>query len=101
LTLAQDSETLLAVISPYHADVASQLRSETVNTEAARLGTTAANIYYCHNYLALQHHDDDATPGVCSQLILTGVQANEFNFAYSEWGYYIVNEPNTVWYVSC
>jgi len=88
---------MIEVIRPFHSEVADILKSDTHYSEAARMGTTAANIYYCTDYLAYQHCDNDASPGVCSQLILDREYVDEWNFAYTEWGHYIVNEPNTVW----
>jgi hypothetical protein len=91
---------MIEVIRPFHPEVADSLKTDTHYAEAARMGTMAANIFYCSNYLAYQHEDNDASPGICSQLVLDRIHADEWNFSYTEWGRYIVNEPNTVWYVS-
>jgi hypothetical protein len=89
---------MIEVIRPFHSDVVKELTSGTRLSEAARMGTTAANIYYCTDYLAYQHRDNDDSPGICCQLILEREYEDEWNFAFTEWGRYIVNEPNTVWY---
>jgi hypothetical protein len=65
-----------------------------------RLGGTAATIYYCGNYTAPLHCDNDACPGLCAQLDLNADSNNdEYGFVNLAYGCYFVSRANSFWYV--
>lgn len=90
---------LIEIFAAHHPEIRQQFRKTTEETEGNILGKTASNIYYCHNYSSPLHKDKDIGLSSCIQLKKTGLQEDEWNFAYAEWGFYIVTEPNTAWYV--
>jgi hypothetical protein len=77
-------------------DIAKNIKETSAAAEMNRLGTSGANIFYCSDYLSPQHFDCDASLSICAQLDKQGTD-NEWNFCYTEWGKYIVTQPNAVW----
>ena len=61
------------------------------------MGTMGTNNYYCDRYIAAQHCDCDQTMSLCCQLEKQSVDKNDYNFAFSQWGVYIVTQSKTVW----
>ncbi|KAJ6555687.1 hypothetical protein DFH09DRAFT_1084854 [Mycena vulgaris] len=58
------------------------------------MGRTGMNSFYCWEYAALLHKDEDNRWSLCCQLWKDGCQADEYNFAYAEWGVYIRTQAN-------
>ncbi|KAJ6590444.1 hypothetical protein DFH09DRAFT_1074077 [Mycena vulgaris] len=54
--------------------------------------------FYCWEYAAPLHKDDDNTWSLCCQLWKDGCQDNEYKFAYVEWGVYIQTQANCLWF---
>lgn len=82
---------------------------QSIEAELNLLGSTGINLYYCLNYMSPQHRDHDASHwSACCQLWKDMLASNgsatrvpmpddEFNFAFTEWGLYIVTKPKCVW----
>jgi hypothetical protein len=96
-TLAQDAECLLQVIRPHHSSVVKDLEAEATTNEGIRMGSTAASLFYCNDYLAKQHTDNDVGIGICAQLEKMCTDQYGYSFAYPEYGFYISTERNTAW----
>jgi hypothetical protein len=84
---------MIAAVSPavYH-----ELKQLSDLAETNRLGSTGTNLYYCKNYMSAQHRDNDVSWSLCIQLTKQGL-SDEFNFSFTEWGVYIVTEPQCIW----
>jgi hypothetical protein len=61
------------------------------------MGSLAATLYFCKSYLAVQHDDDDLTPGISIQLTKNCADPEGYHFANTEYNFYIATEPNTAW----
>lgn len=61
------------------------------------LGTTIANLYVCSDYAAPQHYNEDEELSMCIQVRKKRCRPSEFNFAYTQWGVYIVTEDWAIW----
>ena len=79
--------------------VIQELKAQTAADGLNPMGTICTNLYYCDAYLAAQHCDCDKSWSLCCQLEKDTPYDDEYNFAYSQWGVYIVTQPRTVWYV--
>lgn len=89
----------MALGSALHPGVAQSIGVPRVNQEATGLnnmGSTGASIFVCTNYIASQHVDKDVGISVTVQLEKVS-DPDEFNFAFTEWGFQIETIPNTVW----
>jgi hypothetical protein len=84
---------MLSTVSPA---VAQELKELSAEAEINRLGSTGTNLYYCKNYMSTQHRDNDASWSLCVQLTKQG-RPDEFNFSFTQWGVYIVTEPQCIW----
>lgn len=85
-----------AMISTVSPAVAQELKEVSALAETNRLGSTGTNLYYCKNYMSTQHRDNDASWSLCVQLTKQG-RPDEFNFSFTQWGVYIVTEPQCIW----
>ncbi|KIK37334.1 hypothetical protein CY34DRAFT_776189 [Suillus luteus UH-Slu-Lm8-n1] len=90
----KDAETLLLTISYAAPLVVKNLRDVTSTAKAQRLGSTGCVTFYCHNYVAPQHKDNDVSWTISTQLERRG-KDDEWNFSFTEWGVYIRNMDNT------
>ncbi|KAJ7055168.1 hypothetical protein C8F01DRAFT_1259183 [Mycena amicta] len=59
-------------------------------------GKTSMNSFYCWEYAAPLHPDNDASWLLCCQLKKKS-QPDKYNFAYAEWGVVIRTEENALW----
>jgi hypothetical protein len=84
---------MLSTVSPA---VAQELKELSAKAETNCLGSTGTNLYYCKNYMSTQHRDNDASWSLCVQLTKQG-HPDEFNFSFTQWGVYIVTEPQCIW----
>jgi hypothetical protein len=72
-------------------------------TEAARdagtfpLGQYGLNIYYCFNYIAPLHKDNDRSYTVSITTARSG-DPNYYNFCFARWGIILHTYPGTIWY---
>ena len=69
-------------------------------TEASQLdafGDLGGTLFYCDNYMSLQHSDSDASWSLYMQLKKICL-TDEFNFALTEWGVYYITEPEALWW---
>lgn len=97
----QVADTLVALGSALHPSVAESIGVPRINQQATGLnsmGSTGASIFACTNYVCSQHVDKDVGISVTFQLDKIS-DPEEFNFAFTEWGFYIETIPNTVWLV--
>jgi hypothetical protein len=84
---------MIGAISP---SVYQELRQLTADAETNRLGSTGTNLYYCKDYMSPQHRDNDASWSLCIQLSKHSLP-DEFNFSFTQWGVYIITEPQCIW----
>ncbi|THU90117.1 hypothetical protein K435DRAFT_864596 [Dendrothele bispora CBS 962.96] len=61
------------------------------------LGPGGMNAFYCHNYIAPQHFDQDETFTITFQTKKTG-HPRFFNFAFSQYGIILHTETDTTWW---
>ncbi|KAF7971900.1 hypothetical protein HWV62_19527, partial [Athelia sp. TMB] len=94
---AYDADVLDAIISGMAPKLFAELHNIFKEYQVNRLGSTGNNMYYCHNYTSPQHRDEDEGVSFCIQL---GKRCypDEFNFAFTEWGVYIVTEEKCIWW---
>lgn len=96
---SQVADTLVTLGSAMHPGVAKSIGVPRVDQSATGLntmGSTGASLFVCSNYIASQHIDKDIGLSVTFQLDKVA-DPDEFDFAYTEWGFYIEPIPNTVW----
>lgn len=96
-SLIQNSDTLNTLLLGLSPEVRHDIHVLSRESGGNTLGTTCMNIYACNNYMAPQHPDHDQGMSVCMQLVKEYCKQDEYNFAYTEWGVYIVTEPWCVW----
>ena len=96
-TIVQDADLMLAAINPYHPEVMKEFRQLTNEQGLKRLGSNGVNMYYCADYMAPIHPDDDQGMSVCCQLDKSGCVDGVLDFAYAHWGLYIQTRPNMAW----
>ena len=89
---------MLTAIKPYHPEVMQEFRRLTNEQGLKRLGSHGVNMYYCADYMAPIHPDDDQGMSVCCQLEKSGCPDGVLDFAYAHWGLYIQTRPNMAWY---
>lgn len=80
-------------------DVVSAIKKRNETAGLNHMGRTGMNSFYCWEYASPLHDDEDDLWSICSQLFKKTKHRDEYNFAYAEWGVYIVTEENCVWYV--
>jgi hypothetical protein len=69
--------------------VVEDLKAEACDNAGIRMGSTAASLFYCNDYLAKQHTDKDVGIGICAQLEKQCADQYGYSFAYPEYGFYI------------
>ncbi|KAF7966109.1 hypothetical protein HWV62_40006 [Athelia sp. TMB] len=94
---AYDGDALDLMISGMAPKARKDLHAIFDKHQLNRLGSTGNNMYYCHNYTSPQHRDKDEGISFCIQLN-KHCYADEFNFAYAEWGVYLVTEEKCIWW---
>jgi hypothetical protein len=87
---------VVAKVQPYAPCVVSELKADAKNCN--NLGQLGVTSYYCWNYTAPQHNDQDHGWSICTQLRKTS-RLDEYNFAYTDWGHYLETRTNCLWYV--
>jgi hypothetical protein len=88
---------LISAICPFHKETIDALQNEAREAQSVHMGSTAASLYYCTDYLSFQHLDDDVGCGICVQLEKRCADEDGFDFAYTEYGFYIATQANTAW----
>jgi hypothetical protein len=87
---------VLAKVAAYSAGVVKGLQGDSMHCNA--LGLLGVTAYYCWNYTAPQHRDNDRGWSISVQIEKTS-RRDEYNFAYTDWGRYLETRRNCVWYV--
>ena len=100
LTYIQDSDTLLNAVRAWAPEAVKEIRTHDRDAKLNPLGRTGMNSFYCWEYGAPLHSDDDDCWSLCTTLFKK-CEWDEYNFAYAQWGLYIVTEENCLWYVMC
>ena len=62
-----------------------------------RLGTYGVNLYYCSDYMAPIHPDDDQGISLCCQLEKSGCPDGVLDFVYAYYGLYVKTQRNMAW----
>ncbi|KAH6903664.1 hypothetical protein BKA70DRAFT_1110677, partial [Coprinopsis sp. MPI-PUGE-AT-0042] len=63
-----------------------------------RLGASASTLFYCGNYTAPLHRDNDECPGLCTQFDLTADTSHyEYSFVNMAYSCYFVARENSFW----
>ncbi|KAJ7066700.1 hypothetical protein C8F01DRAFT_1248697 [Mycena amicta] len=96
LRAAQVNDVFLEHVRPWAPNVVKELREVSVKAGLAPFGKSSMNAFYCSEYAAPQHPDKDASWSICTQLKKKS-QEDEYNFAFSEWGFVIQTEENCLW----
>ena len=90
-----------SAIKPWAPVAVHQLMTATWEADLSQTGFTGASSYSCKNYSSPIHKDKDRTWSIVNQLHLdlppSGHPAKDFNFAYAQWGVYLITEENMVW----
>ena len=84
---------MIGAVSP---SVYQELKQLTADAETNCLGSTGTNLYYCRDYMSPQHKYNDVSWSLCIQLTKCS-RPDEFNFSFTQWGVYIVTEPQCIW----
>jgi hypothetical protein len=85
---------VLAKVALYAPAVIRSLKADARHCNA--LGQRGVTAYYCWNYTAPQHHDNDHGWSISAQILKTA-RIDEYNFAYSDWGHYMETRTNRIW----
>jgi hypothetical protein len=97
----QDCDILQETVRALAPGIYQEIRQTNRAAHVNHLGRTGMNTFTCSEYCSQQHCDHDRGWSLCCQLFKK-CQPDEYNFAYAEWGVYIVTEVNAFWYVhSC
>jgi hypothetical protein len=96
ILLLQDADTLTETVRSFAPDVVNSIKEKTRQGSMNRLGKTGMNSFYCYEYGSPLHRDKDLGWSLCCQLWKRCLE-DEYNFAYAEWGIYIVTIENCVW----
>ena len=97
--ISQDADLMLAAIKPYMPQVVQEYRRLTEDQGLKRLGTNGVNMYYCSEYMAPIHPDNDQGISLCCQLDKFGCPDGVLDFVYAYYGLYIQTRSNMAWYV--
>ncbi|KAH6905526.1 hypothetical protein BKA70DRAFT_1107821 [Coprinopsis sp. MPI-PUGE-AT-0042] len=93
---AEDAGILMKAAKVYSFELHKEL--EEAGSTGERLGKTASTVFYCGNYTAPLHYDDDECPGLCAQLDLNAdSDYDEYSFIYMAYGCYFVARENSFW----
>ncbi|KAJ7121145.1 hypothetical protein C8R44DRAFT_981960 [Mycena epipterygia] len=95
---ARDADTMTETVRGFAPGVINDIKHTVTKAGINRMGKMGMNSFYCWEYGAPLHRDNDATWSLCCQLWKDTPYKDEYNFAYAEWGCYIVTEENCVWY---
>ncbi|KAJ6606286.1 hypothetical protein DFH09DRAFT_1299554 [Mycena vulgaris] len=95
---ARDSDSILTAVGSMAPDVVREIKERKKASGLNNMGRTGMNSFYCWEYAAPLHKDEDDRWSLCCQLWKDGCQADEYNFAYAEWGVYIRTQANCVWF---
>ncbi|KAJ7446818.1 hypothetical protein B0H11DRAFT_1745484, partial [Mycena galericulata] len=95
---ARDADTMSETVRGFAPGVIRDIRETVTAAGVNRMGKMGMNAFYCWEYGAPLHRDRDATWSLCCQLWKTKGHDEAYNFAYAEWGCYIVTVENCVWY---
>ncbi|KAH6876314.1 hypothetical protein BKA70DRAFT_1349453 [Coprinopsis sp. MPI-PUGE-AT-0042] len=91
---AEDAGILMRAAKVFFPDAHKGLKE--AGSIGERLGGTAATIFYCGNYTAPLHCDDDACPGLCAQLDLhADSNYDEYAFVNLAYSCYFVCRENS------
>lgn len=68
-----------------------------VTQEGERVGRDASTLYYCTNFTAPLHFDNDAGPGLCATLELDA-DPHEYCFLNLAYPFYFAPRAGSLWY---
>ena len=85
-------------VKPYVPDVIREYRETNESATMGRLGTNCVNMFYCTDYMAPIHPDDDKGISICCQLEKSGCADKVLDFVYAHYGLYWETRPNMAWY---
>ncbi|KAI0697860.1 hypothetical protein BC835DRAFT_1413370 [Cytidiella melzeri] len=95
---ALDADLLLTAVRPYNHSVAKTLDKLTKEAGLSKMGSKGVNQYYCSNYIAPLHADNDMTTTLCCQLEKQNTKHRELDFCYSKYGFYVETVANMAWW---
>ena len=87
---------LLEAARIHFPDLVREINEATHKGEMDPLGSTGCNTLYARKYISSLHRDHDKTKAITAQLVRQTL-ADEFHFAYVDWGFYIETEAGAVW----
>ncbi|KAJ7481507.1 hypothetical protein FB451DRAFT_1443772 [Mycena latifolia] len=93
----RDSDTLMETVRGFAPQVVREIKKRNKSAGINRMGWTGMNSFYCWEYAAPLHKDDDDEWSIACQL-LKACKPDECNFAYAEWGVYIRTQANCIWF---
>ncbi|KZP27502.1 hypothetical protein FIBSPDRAFT_886400 [Athelia psychrophila] len=94
---AHNAETLDSLLLGFAPVERREFREMSAKSGGNTLGTTIANLYVCNDYAAPQHYNEDEELSMCIQVGKKRCRPSEFNFAYTQWGVYVVTEDWAIW----
>ncbi|KAI0087688.1 hypothetical protein BDY19DRAFT_907142 [Irpex rosettiformis] len=94
----RDADLMQIAFKPYNSSIASSYRAASAAAGLSRLGGNGVNMYYCTNYMAPIHPDDDVGISLCCQLEKRGGADTDLDFVYARHGVYIETRANTGWW---
>lgn len=96
----QDADTMTETVRGFAPGIIKAIKDTVTGAGINPMGKMGMNSFYCWEYASPLHRDKDATWSLCCQLWKNTNHKDEYNFAYAEWGCYIVTQENCVWSVS-
>ncbi|KAJ6567666.1 hypothetical protein DFH09DRAFT_1314187 [Mycena vulgaris] len=93
----RDSDTLMETVCAFAPDVVRDIKKRTKAAGINCMGRTGMNSFYCWEYGAPLHRDNDGGWSIACQL-LKACNPDEYNFAFAEWGVYIRTQTNCIWF---
>lgn len=92
----QDTNTIMENVRIAFPEAHKAIKNNAESASTLPLGKYGLNTFYCWNYVAPQHTDMDRSFTISIQLEKSG-ESDEYNFACSEYGFYIETQVNTLW----
>ncbi|TCD64724.1 hypothetical protein EIP91_003680 [Steccherinum ochraceum] len=96
--VCNDAECMLQTLCACDARAFRKIREVTRQAHLNRMGTGGTTSYYCVNYMSCQHRDTETAMSLSCQLGLDTDYAEEFDFAYSEYGVIFRTVVNCGWW---
>lgn len=95
ILLLQDSLVFSETIRVAAPEIHRQIYE--VTREGERVGKDSSTLYYCTNYTAPLHFDDDAGPGLCATL---DIDADPYEYCFLNLAYpfYFAPRAGSIWY---